>query len=50
MNILDDRRERSAAKKIITRCEDGTTIWRYETAAERLAQAIFGDEKKKNDR
>lgn len=47
--MIDDFKNRSAAKKIVTRLDDGTIIWRYETAADRLAQAIFSDEKKKND-
>lgn len=30
----------SAAKQIKTLCDDGTVIWRYETAQDRLLQAL----------
>lgn len=33
-------------KKIKTRCKDGTIIWRYQTAQERLLDELYKKEKK----
>lgn len=37
----------SASRKIITGEWDGQTIWRYETAREVLANALYEEQKKK---
>jgi len=37
----------SAAKQIKTVCDDGTVIWRYETAQDRLLQALEENHKNK---